>query len=78
MLLDHQWVVSKDGADWKIGRPAAHVILSGDHPAEALDDQLLEWGMKRSQLVSFEPEELREEFEDVFGPVGKDASVSAG
>ena len=65
-----EWTVFKDGDDWKIGAPVAHVVLSGDHPADALDAQVEEWGMTRSQLTTFEPEELRDEFESTFGPVG--------
>ena len=74
-MLDHQWVVTKDGDDWRIGRSAAHVVLPGDHPAEALDEQLAAWGMRRSQLTTFEPAELRAEFEELFGPVGESAEA---
>ncbi len=63
----------KDGDDWKIGAPVAHVVLSGDHPSDALDAQLEEWGMTRAQLTTFEPEELRAEFESTFGPVGSES-----
>ena len=72
-----EWVVSKDGDDWTIGAPVAHVVLSGDHPAEELDAQLAEWGMKRSELTTFEPEQLKVEFEAVFGPVGEPATTGA-
>jgi hypothetical protein len=75
-MLDHQWVVTKAGDDWTIGRSAAHVVLSGDHPVEALDEQLAEWGMRRSQLTTFEPEDRRAEFEELFGPVGESAEAA--
>jgi hypothetical protein len=69
-MSGNEWIVTKVGDDWTIGAPVAHVVLSGDHPSDELDDQLEEWGMHRGQLTTFEPEELRAEFESAFGPVG--------
>ena len=65
-----EWTVIREGDHWCIGAPVAHVILPGDHPAHELDEQLAEWGMKRTDLTQFDPPEARTDFERVFGPVG--------
>lgn len=72
-----EWAVYREGEDWKIGAPAADVVLSGDHPAKELDEQLAQWGMDRSQLMRFESDELPAEFEAVFGSVGRRPAATA-
>ena len=71
-----EWAVYREGENWKIGAPVAHVVLSGDRPAEELDEQA-RWGMDRSQLMRFESDELRAEFQAVFGSVGRRPAATA-
>jgi hypothetical protein len=42
-----EWAVYREGEDWKVSAPVAQVVVSGNYPAEELDEQLAQWGMDR-------------------------------
>lgn len=71
-----EWAVYKSDDGWLIGAPVAHVVWKGESATD-LDEQLAQWGMKRSQLTNFESAELRAEFEAAFGPIAGAAPATS-